>query len=156
MRHYDRSAAVAYAERWALSRNPAYYNFDALGGDCTNFASQCLLAGGAPMNRTPELGWFYESLSQRSAAWTSVNYLYRFLVNNHGVGPGAVETTKEQMLPGDLIQLANADGIFYHSLVVLSPSLPDLYVAAHTLDALWRPLSTYQYDKCRYLHIFIN
>jgi hypothetical protein len=36
---YDRSAAVAYAHKWAYSRNPAYYNYDKLGGDCTNFAS---------------------------------------------------------------------------------------------------------------------
>ena len=31
-----------YAQKWALSRNPAYYNFDDIGGDCTNFVSQCL------------------------------------------------------------------------------------------------------------------
>ena len=45
---YDRSAAVTYAHRWAFGRNPRYYNFDELGGDCTNFASQCLYAG-APL-----------------------------------------------------------------------------------------------------------
>ena len=39
---YDRQAAVRYASRWAYGRNPAYADFDALGGDCTNFASQCL------------------------------------------------------------------------------------------------------------------
>ena len=45
LRPYDRQAAVAYAHRWAYLRNPAFYNFDKLGGDCTNFASQCLYAG---------------------------------------------------------------------------------------------------------------
>ena len=69
---YNREAAVAYARRWAFSRNPAYYNFDALGGDCTNFASQCLFAGCGVMNYTPDLGWFYNSLNSRSAAWTGV------------------------------------------------------------------------------------
>ena len=38
---YNRTAAVDYARKWALKRNPAYYNFDSVGGDCTNFASQC-------------------------------------------------------------------------------------------------------------------
>lgn len=43
---YNRGKAVAYALEWAMSRNPAYLDFEELGGDCTNFASQCLLAGG--------------------------------------------------------------------------------------------------------------
>ena len=30
---YNREAAVSYAKMWALSRNPAYYDFSALGGD---------------------------------------------------------------------------------------------------------------------------
>jgi len=34
---YDRAAAVAYARKWALSRNPRYYDYEDLGGDCTNF-----------------------------------------------------------------------------------------------------------------------
>ena len=37
---YDRERAVAYAHQWAYSRNPAYYDFSVLGGDCTNFISQ--------------------------------------------------------------------------------------------------------------------
>lgn len=36
-RIYDRISAVSYAKKWALSRNPKYYNFDTVGGDCTNF-----------------------------------------------------------------------------------------------------------------------
>ena len=37
---YDEAAAVAYARRWALLRNPAYLDFHGLGGDCTNFVRQ--------------------------------------------------------------------------------------------------------------------
>ena len=55
---YDREAAVAYARRFALSRNPAYYDFSDLGGDCTNFASQCIYAGAGIMNYTPTFGWY--------------------------------------------------------------------------------------------------
>ena len=36
---YNRTAAVNYARKWALGRNPAYYDFEEIGGDCTNFAS---------------------------------------------------------------------------------------------------------------------
>ena len=55
---YDREKAVAYAHKWAYGRNPAYGDFSEMGGDCTNFVSQCLHAGGAPMNYTPTFGWF--------------------------------------------------------------------------------------------------
>ena len=56
---YDRRAAVAYAHKWAYTRNPAFYDFSDIGGDCTNFASQCLYAGTGIMNFTPEFGWYY-------------------------------------------------------------------------------------------------
>ena len=38
---YNREAAVSYARRWALGRNPAYMDYELWGGDCTNFISQC-------------------------------------------------------------------------------------------------------------------
>ena len=39
---YRRQQAVAYAHYWAYRRNPSYYDFEAIGGDCTNFVSQCI------------------------------------------------------------------------------------------------------------------
>jgi hypothetical protein len=69
---YDRESAVAYARRWALGRNSAFYDFEYIGGDCTNFASQCIYAGAGIMNYTPETGWFYRSASDRTASWTGV------------------------------------------------------------------------------------
>lgn len=42
---YDRQAAFEYAKKWAFRRNPRYYNFEKIGGDRTNFASQCIYAG---------------------------------------------------------------------------------------------------------------
>ena len=30
---YQREHALAYARRWALSRNPLFYNFTEVGGD---------------------------------------------------------------------------------------------------------------------------
>jgi len=32
---YNRANAVAYAKKWAYGRNPKYYDFSDLGGDCT-------------------------------------------------------------------------------------------------------------------------
>lgn len=150
---YDRAAAVQYARQWAFLRNPRYGNFDGMGGDCTNFASQCLYAGCGVMNTTPTFGWYYFSYDNRAPAWSGVDFLYRFLTANRAAGPYARETGTELLQPGDLIQLGTADGHFYHTLVVLSAAGPEIFVATHTFDALNRPLSSYQYGMLRGLHI---
>lgn len=149
---YDRRAAVAYARRWALSRNPAYYDFQQIGGDCTNFASQCIYAGARVMNTTPTMGWYYHSASDRAPAWSGVEYLHNFLVNNRSVGPYGHIVPRREAQPGDIVQLGTADGDFYHSPVITAIS-PTILVAAHTDDALDRPLSTYIYETARFIHI---
>ena len=149
---YNRKAAVAYAHKWALGRNRAYYDFQSIGGDCTSFASQCIFAGAQVMNFTPILGWYYRSSSDRSASWSGVEFLYSFLVNNHSVGPYAHIVSQKEVLPGDIVQLGTAQGHFYHSPVITAVT-PSILVAAHTDDALDRPLSSYHYDVARFLHI---
>ena len=157
---YDREKAVAYARRWAFARNPKYYDFSAIGGDCTNFASQCLYAGAPVMNFTPDVGWYYRSIDDRSAAWTGVEYFYRFLTENAtfegingGEGPFAREVSLTDLEIGDFIQLGNAVGDFYHTPVVVGFSRGVPLVAAHTNDAFARPLNSYSYQRIRYLHI---
>lgn len=149
---YDREAAVQYAREWALSRNPAYYDFSDLGGDCTNFASQCIYAGAGVMNYTPTFGWYYISSGNRTASWTGVEFLYHFLVNNESVGPYAREVSEDEALPGDIIQFGSRDGSFYHSPVITAIT-PRILVAAHSYDALDRPLRSYNYARIRFLHI---
>ena len=149
---YNRRAAVDYARKWALGRNPVYYDFTGIGGDCTNFVSQCIYAGAGQMNYTPDTGWYFRSLYDRAAAWTGVEYLYVFLVMNQSVGPFAVQVGRNEIVPGDVIQLGNDYGEYYHSLLV-SEIFPEILVCAHTNDALDRPLSTYNYASARFLHI---
>ena len=115
---YNRERAVEYARRWALSRNPLFENFSGIGGDCTNFASQCVLAGCCQMNYTPTFGWYYVSSSDRAPSWTGVEFFYDFMTTNQEEGPFATEVRRRQVRPGDLIQLADESGDFYHTLVV--------------------------------------
>jgi hypothetical protein len=150
---YDRGAAGRYAETWALGRNPRFPNFDGMGGDCTNFASQCLYAGCGVMNYQPVTGWYCSSLKERSASWSGVEFLHAFLMANRSVGPYAVETDIQNLQPGDLVQLGNAEGRFYHTPVVLSVDGGEIFVAAHTSDTLNLPLSSYTYSKLRCLHV---
>lgn len=151
-RTYNRNAAVSYARRWALRRNKNYYDFEKLGGDCTNFASQCIYAGAGIMNFTPVTGWYYRSSYDRSASWSGVEYLYNFLTSNRSVGPYAHLVNQNEVQPGDIVQLGTNTGDFYHSPVITAVS-PAILVAAHTYDALDRPLSSYEYDIARFLHI---
>lgn len=153
---YDRRAVVAYAHMWAYGRNPAFYDYEKLGGDCTNFASQCVYAGSGTMNFTPTFGWYYIDSNNKSPAWTGVPYFYNFMTRSaETIGPVAVESSIDQILPGDVVQLSFREQEWNHTPVVVNVTSPEpsgILVAAHSYDADNRPLSSYQYRDIRYLH----
>ena len=155
---YDRAAAVAYAHRWAYGRNPKFYDYEEIGGDCTNFASQCLYAGTGVMNYTPTYGWYYIDANNKAPAWTGVEYFRNFLLRGKPTpGPFAAEVSLQELLPGDFIQLNFKGEIYSHTPIVVSvgrPATPEtILLAAHSYDADYRPLSTYTYRSIRCLHI---
>ena len=154
---YDRRAAVMYALRWALSKNPEYYSYSGIGGDCTNFASQCVYAGSGVMNYTPNFGWYYIDANDKAPAWTGVSFFYNFMTTNEGVGPFGEEAPLTRLMVGDIIQLGNENGDFYHTLV-LTAIRHDIfgrryYVCAHSEDSYQRNLNTYDYSILRGIHI---
>ena len=155
---YNRAAAVAYAHAWAYRSNPRYYNYEELGGDCTNFASQCLYAGSGIMNFTPTWGWYYLDADRKAPAWTGVQYLWNFLTRTRqSVGPVGEACALEDLQPGDLVQLSFDGTTFGHTPFVIAVEQPvtpqTVFVAAHTQDADYRPLSTYVYQSLRCLRI---
>ncbi len=152
-RRYDRESAVLYARTWALGRNPLFLNFTGIGGDCTNFISQCVLAGSCAMNYTPTFGWYYITAEDRTPSWTGVDYFYNFMTENQGVGPYATLTTERYVLPGDVVQLGQRGGDFYHTLLITGFRGRIPLVCAHSDDALDRRLDSYVYDQSRFLHI---
>jgi hypothetical protein len=155
---YDRASAVRYAHRWAYARNPAYYDYEKLGGDCTNFASQCLYAGAGVMNHNSKKGWYYYNANSKSPSWTGVEFLRDFLVHNAKTpGPYAKEVKMEEIMPGDIIQLSFDGSHYQHSPVVVAtgqPPRPDnILIAAHSVNCDNRAINTYTYKKIRFLHI---
>jgi hypothetical protein len=154
---YQRERAVAYAHKWAYSRNPQYLSFNDIGGDCTNFISQCIHAGGAGMNYTPTYGWYYVNGNKKAPAWTGVPYLYNFLINNAGEGPYASKVDLSGIQIGDVIQLSFDGVVFGHSLFVVEtgklPAADNILIATHTNDSDYRPLSSFDYQKLRCIHI---
>ena len=160
MKPYIRERAVAYARTWALDRNPLFVNFTGRGGDCTNFTSQCLLAGSCTMDYTKDFGWYYINSNDRAPAWSSVEYFYDFITEqpsfaseNMGIGPFGREVRAREIQEGDFIQLANNTGDFYHTLIITGFEPNDILVCAHTDDALDRRLSTYNFASLRLIHI---
>lgn len=158
---YDRARAIEYAQKWALSRNPLFLDFTGQGGNCTNFVSQCVFAGCGVMNDTPTFGWYYRSPEDRAPAWTGVEAFHSFMTGapdfaevNGGTGPYATDArTARQIEIGDVIQLANESGDFYHTLIISGFTENDILVCAQSDDALNRPLSTYKFASLRILHI---
>ncbi len=156
MRKYNREQAVAYAREWAFKRNPKYYNFDTVGGDCTSFVSQCIYAGANVMNYN-KYGWYYKNGNDKSASWSGVEYLHKFLVNNKGVGPYGREAKIEELEKGDIIQLSFNGGIFGHTLIITEINITNnkkhILIASHTQDSYNRDVSTYMYEKARGIKI---
>ena len=157
---YNRERAVNYAETWALRRNPLFLNFAGRGGDCTNFTSQCLLAGSCTMDFTPDFGWYYISSDDRAPSWTAVAFFYDFITEqplfagaNQGIGPFGREVRAREVELGDFIQLADEAGDYYHTLIITGFEPNDILICAHTDDALNRRLSTYNYSTLRFIHI---
>jgi len=111
---YNRSKAVEYADRYWKNYNPAYINFSKLGGDCTNYVSQCMRAGGAPDDYSGpiEQQWWYNLKTHRyTPSWTGVNQLYRYLIYNPQGGPKGIPIDDPNKIDlGDIIQYNFLDG----------------------------------------------
>ena len=154
---YNRNKAAAYAHRWAYGRNSKYYDFATLGGDCTNFISQCVFAGCRVMNYKKMFGWYYRNLNERTPSWSGVEFFYNFLINNKGVGPYAIKTDVENIKVGDIVQLKFSEDIFMHSLLVVSACSPadidNILITTHTFNTDNRPLKTYSWSDIRFIHI---
>ena len=152
-REYRRDRAVLYARRYAFSQNPLFGDFRLLGGNCTNFVSQCLYAGCCRMNFRETFGWYYRSMQDRTPSWTGVEYFKNFLLENEGVGPFGSLTDAGDVTEGDVIQIGREDRGYYHAMLVVGRRGGDLLVAAQTDDAYERALSTYTYDFARFLRV---
>lgn len=148
---YNRQKAIEYANKWAYKRNPKYYNFDEIGGDCTNFVSQCIYAGSNIMNYNKLYGWYYNNANDKSPSWTGVQFLYNFLTQNKEIGPFGEISNKVDI--GDIIQLSFDGKIFTHSLIVTGIEQNNILIASHTLDSYGRNINTYPYQKIRFIHI---
>ena len=168
---YDRDVAVAYAMEWvdplAVKRNPAWYLYDGYGGNCNNFISQCLYAGGIPMDWDgyAQWKWFSDEVdtwnqaSGRSPAWAGVVEFYDYAENNSGFGMVAdVHPNLYAGEPGDVLQYGAA-GEWRHSVIITDVvrdedgRVQDYLINSNTTDRISYPASAYAYYDFRLIHV---
>lgn len=135
---YDRLGAVQYAEKYWNKRNPAYKNFS---DNCTNFISQCLRAGGAPMRGHPNRGsgWWMKQ-SSWSYSWTVAHSMKMYLTNSKA-GLRAVRVkSADELVPGDVICYDfEGDGRFNHTTIVVAKDKGNMpLVNAQSYDSRMR------------------
>lgn len=134
---YNRAAAVQYAETWWNGTNPRYIEFEV---DCTNFVSQCLFAGGLPMDYTGkrESGWWYRGKSGGqelwSYSWAVANSLPRYLL---GSGRARQVRSPAELSYGDVICYDwDGDGRWQHNVLITGLDMNGMpLVNAHTYNA---------------------
>jgi cell wall-associated NlpC family hydrolase len=156
---YDRAAAQAYADKYALSYNPTYVRF--AGADCANFASQCARAGSmlmAPGSWTS--GWWYDKEGTSSPSDDTYSLSWINVEKQIGYWNGRrTDWAKSAgaLSRGDFIFYDwTGDGVWDHAAVVAGTnSAGQKVIDAHTTDhyrVYWKlgySDTKYRYAKTR-------
>ncbi|MEU9451650.1 amidase domain-containing protein [Streptomyces sp. NPDC048277] len=141
---YDYTAMAAYAEKYVYNYNPDYpnYNGHADGGDCTNFVSQSLKAGGwkhVPGYVYDYTKWFGNADIQ-SDSFVGVNEWSWFAQNSKRTTPLA---NVYQAEVGDVIQMDfDRDGAKDHTMIVTYKANGVPYVTYHSTNTYRRSLAS--------------
>ena len=165
---YNRVAAVNYAIKYALVPNKTYKYFKSInedGGDCTNFVSQCLRAGGAPMDYNNVRPWWYDiKRGKASVSWAVAHSLYWYLKINGSKNRNTIKGLEVEDINvlelGDLIFYENYNNIIFHSTIITSfietsgNKVP--LISQHSFDQLNAPYKkSYNYKKEHFIKIIL-
>ncbi|MDR1187660.1 MAG: amidase domain-containing protein [Bifidobacteriaceae bacterium] len=97
-----------YAYKYAVDRNTSHRDFTSSGGDCTNFVSQALKAGGwkhlervIPIYTSDDEWWYWSWPKLQTYSWTSAQHFA-----NHAARSGRTTGIYyvKDMVKGDLLQ----------------------------------------------------
>ncbi|WP_197084593.1 amidase domain-containing protein [Saccharothrix sp. ST-888] len=137
------AAMAAYAEKYWSKYNPAYPQFNGAGGDCTNFVSQALKAGGwknVPGEDSDYHNWWSGSDSQ-SWSWVGADEWSWFALSSKRVSNLA---NVYQLGVGDILQADfDRDGSKNHSMIVTYLGLGGMpYVTYHSTNTYRRSVAS--------------
>ena len=118
---YNVDKAIAYADKWATSRNPEYKQYP--GVDCCNFVSQCLYAGGMPKNKS----WYPASYAWINCSGAIDNF------KNYGTFMSA---NNGNVLRGNPVYYDwNSNGVYDHTAICVGKNSSGTpIIDAHTGD----------------------
>ncbi|MCD7862593.1 MAG: amidase domain-containing protein [Lachnospiraceae bacterium] len=159
---YDRESALAYSYTYIYTRNPdSFADYSYVGGNCQNFVSQCLYAGGIPMDTTGSEVWKwydvnlsnYATQRGRSSSWTGVDEFVYYAENNEGYGLVAqVDAPYYTGEAGDVLQFGTV-GDWRHAVLITDMicdedgSVIDYLVNSNTSNLENYPASLYGYPE---------
>ena len=166
---YDRKKALEYSNKYITSRNSEWANYDSDGGNCQNYASQVLYAGGIPMDYNGDISvqWkHYSSVANeaqeqkgRSYSWTGVSWFYTYAKNNTGKGLVAkVDANYYSAEEADLVQVGY-NNEYRHTAVISGfvkdseGNIVDLLLNSNTINLENYPLQGYVYPMKRIIKI---
>lgn len=144
---YSFSDAVSYANKYYKDYNSNYPDWNSAGGDCANFISQCLYAGGKSMKGTPGTkeaadnfaNWFSKGTSQNvknvSSTWRGADAFRNYWQTNatsYKKFTSVNSTSFSYGYKGDAVSLLNSNGRAYHTMIIVGYASPDFTLAAHT------------------------
>ncbi|WP_330294726.1 amidase domain-containing protein [Streptomyces sp. NBC_00503] len=140
---YDYTAMAKYAEKYWSNYNPAYRKFSGNGGDCTNFISQSLKAGGwknVSGTTYDYRNWWYDGALQTDS-WVGANEWSWFTLSNQRATNLA---NVYQADIGDVLQVDfNKDGSKDHSMMVTYRSAAGMpYVTYHSTNTYRKSLAS--------------
>ncbi|MBL0386014.1 amidase domain-containing protein [Tumebacillus sp. ITR2] len=150
---YNHQAAANYADTYWSSYNSGYKNFNSVGGDCANFVSQSLRAGGQPDDGS----WYYRNNGGSTAddAWT---YAW---VNNQGLRDWARNTSRgiaytdySQLMVGDIVNYDwDWNGTYDHVTIIVQAGANAL-IDSHNNDRYHVPYNYGSSQGMSFTHLY--
>lgn len=144
---YNSTDAVNYANEYYKNYNSNYPDWNSQGGDCANFVSQCLYAGGKTMKGTPGTSssaqnftnWFSKgtaaSTTNVSSTWRGADAFRNYWQDNassYKKFTAVDKTSYSYGWSGDAVSLLNSNGRAYHTMIIVGYDPPDFVLAVHT------------------------
>ena len=156
---YDRQAAYTYMQLYIQDRSSQWMVYDDLGGNCQNFGSQVLHAGGIPMDETGDAQWFWHTDVYMHFSWINVGDFMEYAQTNTGYGLVAdANANYYDGQAGDIL-IMGAEGM-EHTTVIAQPITDangdtiDYLICSNTSNYRNYPVSAYYYTKQWVVRIF--
>jgi hypothetical protein len=154
--NYDYEAMITYAYRHWSTYNTDYRTYGGQGGDCTNFISQIMIAGGwetagayPVSDRTHPSNWWYNSLGTFATTYTwAAAHNWMQFARTHSGRVAALSHVRDMAI-ADVLQVdTDSDGNISHSMFVTDVGLggdgevDEQYMTYHSNDTKDKPLTS--------------